>query len=74
VHHANSTIPFYRLPEAMAAIPALREPTVTTLHPRDIWRCLSLKLWDPAARRMISFREFHQQAAARAAEGISQGA
>lgn len=74
VHHANSTIPFYRLPEAMAAIPALREPTVTSLHPRDIWRCLSLKLWDPASRRLISFREFHQQAAARAAEGISQGA
>jgi omega-6 fatty acid desaturase (delta-12 desaturase) len=59
VHHANSGIPFYRLPEAMAAIPALREPTVTTLHPRDIWRCLNLKLWDPARRRMVTFREFH---------------
>ncbi|MHA6493288.1 fatty acid desaturase family protein [Pseudomonas borbori] len=62
VHHANSGIPFYRLPEAMEAIPALRTPTVTSLHPRDIYRCLKLKLWDPEQRRLVSFREFHQQA------------
>ncbi|MDP3815975.1 fatty acid desaturase [Pseudomonas sp.] len=66
VHHANSGIPFYRLPEAMAAIPALREPIVTSLHPRDIYRCLSLKLWDSAGQRMVSFREFHRQANAQA--------
>jgi omega-6 fatty acid desaturase (delta-12 desaturase) len=61
VHHANSGIPFYRLPEAMQAIPALRSPITTSLHPRDIQRCLRLKLWDAESKRMISFREFHQQ-------------
>ncbi|AZC39762.1 fatty acid desaturase family protein [Pseudomonas chlororaphis] len=62
VHHANSGIPFYRLPEAMAAIPALQSPITTSLHPRDIYHCLRLKLWDPARQRMISFAEFRQQA------------
>jgi len=66
VHHANSGIPFYRLPEAMEAIPALRTPIVTSLHPREIYRCLSLKLWDSASKRMVSFREFHMQASAQA--------
>jgi acyl-lipid omega-6 desaturase (Delta-12 desaturase) len=61
VHHANSGIPFYRLPEAMQAIPALRAPITTSLHPRDIYRCLRLKLWDAERGRMVSFREFHEQ-------------
>lgn len=60
VHHANSSIPFYRLPEAMAAIPALRSPTTTTLYPRDILRCLRLKLWDTDSRRMVTFDEYRQ--------------
>jgi acyl-lipid omega-6 desaturase (Delta-12 desaturase) len=59
VHHANSSIPFYRLPEAMAAIPALRTPLTTSLHPRDVWRCLQLKLWDNDSRRLVTFAEFH---------------
>lgn len=58
VHHANAAIPFYRLPEAMAAIPALQQPYVTSLYPREIARCLSLKLWDPARGRLITFREY----------------
>lgn len=58
VHHANSSIPFYRLPEAMAAIPALQSPIVTSLHPRDIWHCLQLKLWDAERQRLVSFAEF----------------
>ncbi|MBD9657741.1 fatty acid desaturase [Pseudomonas sp. PDM12] len=58
VHHANSSIPFYRLPEAMAAITALQSPIVTSLHPRDIWRCLNLKLWDAERQRLVSFAEF----------------
>lgn len=57
VHHLNSTIPFYRLKEAMAAIPELQNPPTTTLRPWDIWGCLQLKLWDEAGERMISFRE-----------------
>lgn len=55
VHHLNPTIPFYRLPEAMAAIPELQNPGKTSLHPREIVRCFSLKLWDPASGRMVGY-------------------
>lgn len=53
VHHLNSRIPFYRLPEAMAAIPELQTAKVTTLKPADIIACLRLKLWDPGQNKMI---------------------
>jgi omega-6 fatty acid desaturase (delta-12 desaturase) len=53
VHHLNARIPFYRLPEAMAALPELNRPVVTTLRPRDIRACLRLALWDPTAGRMV---------------------
>jgi acyl-lipid omega-6 desaturase (Delta-12 desaturase) len=56
VHHLNSRIPFYRLPEAMAGIPELQSPGTTSLHPREIWRCLQLKLWDPDLKRLVGFR------------------
>ncbi|MDB4632137.1 fatty acid desaturase, partial [bacterium] len=36
VHHCNSKIPFYRLPEAMAGIEELKLPCVTSLNPKDI--------------------------------------
>jgi omega-6 fatty acid desaturase (delta-12 desaturase) len=55
VHHLNSTIPFYRLPEAMAAIPALQSPGRTSLAPSEIIRCLQLKLWDPASDTMVGY-------------------
>jgi omega-6 fatty acid desaturase (delta-12 desaturase) len=56
VHHLNPGIPFYRLPEAMAAIPELQSPKGTTsLHPRDIAACLSAKLWDPAQGKMVGY-------------------
>lgn len=57
IHHLNSKVPFYRLPEAMAAIPELQYPTTTTLHPRDIVQCLRLTLWDPDRDSMVSYRE-----------------
>ncbi len=57
VHHLNARIPFYRLPEAMAGIQELQTPGTTSLHPRDIVRCLRLKLWDPARDRLVTFRE-----------------
>jgi omega-6 fatty acid desaturase (delta-12 desaturase) len=56
VHHLNARIPFYRLPEAMAAIEELQSPGETSLGPRDVWRCFRLKLWDVEADRMISFK------------------
>jgi acyl-lipid omega-6 desaturase (Delta-12 desaturase) len=58
IHHLNARIPFYRLPEAMAAIPELANPTVTSLHPVDVWRTLRLKLWDSDRDRMIHFSEW----------------
>lgn len=57
VHHLNPQIPFYRLPEAMAAIPELQHPTVTTLRPRDIRACLRANLWDEERSQMVSYRE-----------------
>lgn len=57
VHHLNAKIPFYRLPEAMAGLEELQSPVVTTLHPIDVFRCVRLKVWDPMANRMLTFRE-----------------
>lgn len=54
VHHLNPSIPFYRLPEAMAAIPALQNPSITTLSWKDIWKCMGLKIWDPEAEEMVA--------------------
>ncbi len=56
VHHLNSRIPFYRLPEVIAAIPELQSPRTTSLHPLEIIRCLRLKVWDTQAQRMVSLR------------------
>jgi omega-6 fatty acid desaturase (delta-12 desaturase) len=53
VHHLNSRIPFYRLPEVMKALPELQDVKTTSLHPADVWRCLRLKLWDVAGQRMV---------------------
>jgi omega-6 fatty acid desaturase (delta-12 desaturase) len=53
VHHLNPSIPFYRLPETMAAVPALQHPGVTTLGWRDIRTCLGLKVWDPVLGKMV---------------------
>jgi omega-6 fatty acid desaturase (delta-12 desaturase) len=58
VHHLNSLIPFYRLPEAMAAIKELQSPIVTTLRPRDISTCLRLSLWDVNSEQLITYRRF----------------
>ncbi len=57
IHHLNSRIPFYRLPEAMAKIPELQTAKVTTLKPSDIIACLRLKLWDPEQNKMIPLPE-----------------
>lgn len=56
LHHINSRIPFYRLPEVVAAIPELQSPKTTSLRPLEIVRCLRLKLWDAEAQRMVGLR------------------
>lgn len=57
VHHLNALIPFYRLPEAMAAIPELQHPCMTSLSPTDIASCLRLNLWDPNKRELVAYHE-----------------
>lgn len=57
IHHLNSKIPFYRLPEAMKAIPELQAAKVTTLMPKDIVACLRLKVWDIEQNKMIGWDE-----------------
>jgi omega-6 fatty acid desaturase (delta-12 desaturase) len=55
VHHLNPSIPFYRLPEAMEAIPELQSAGRTTLSPRSIAQCFRLNLWDPEQGRMVGY-------------------
>ena len=57
VHHLNAMIPFYRLPEAMAAVPELQHPAVTSFRPRDVLACLRLNLWDAHRQQLVSYRE-----------------
>jgi acyl-lipid omega-6 desaturase (Delta-12 desaturase) len=69
VHHLNSHIPFYRLPETMAAIPELQDPPATSLHPREVLLCLSLNLWDPQQQQLVRYRQATASAAFRGALG-----
>jgi len=61
VHHLNSRIPFYRLPEVVAAVPELQSPKTTSLHPAEIFRCLRLKLWDSESQRMVGLRALSER-------------
>lgn len=63
IHHINSRIPFYRLPEAMAALPELQKPKTTTLNPADIIACFRLKVWDPDTNAMIGLKQVRRQSA-----------
>ena len=63
VHHLNARIPFYRLGEAMAAIPETRSPVTVTLGPRDVAACLRLKLWDEAEGQLVPWSHVRTSAA-----------
>jgi omega-6 fatty acid desaturase (delta-12 desaturase) len=56
IHHLNARIPFYRLPEVLRALPELRHPKTTSLHPVDIARCFRLKVWDVETQRMVGVK------------------
>jgi omega-6 fatty acid desaturase (delta-12 desaturase) len=62
IHHLNSRIPNYHLPACYAAEPAFRE--APTIGLADTWKCMSLKLWDPHQRRLVTFAEAHARQAA----------
>jgi acyl-lipid omega-6 desaturase (Delta-12 desaturase) len=53
IHHLNARIPFYRLPETMAAIPELQNPPKTSLKPSAIAACFRIKVWDPVKNEMV---------------------
>ena len=53
VHHLASRVPFYRLPEVLAAFPELK--AVNRLTPRQTLTTLRLALWDERARRLVPF-------------------
>lgn len=57
VHHLNSRIPFYRLPEAMKMMPELQSVRTTSWNPFEIARCFRIKFWDPERDKMITMRE-----------------
>jgi omega-6 fatty acid desaturase (delta-12 desaturase) len=57
VHHLNPTIPYYRLPEAMAAVPELQFPSRVRLTPSVVAATFRLKLWDPSLNRMVGYPE-----------------
>jgi omega-6 fatty acid desaturase (delta-12 desaturase) len=55
VHHLSSRIPSYRLREALADHPELREIGRITLG--QSLACFRLALWDEESRRLVSFRD-----------------
>ncbi len=55
VHHLNPLVPFYRLPDAMSAIPELHDPPTTSLRPSDVLACFQQKLWDPDKQQMVGY-------------------
>lgn len=57
IHHLNAKIPFYRLPEVMAHFPELQTAKTTSLHPKEVFACLRLKVWDQDKGQMISLKE-----------------
>jgi len=62
VHHLNARIPFYRLPDAMRAIPALQAPEGSSLAVADIRACLRLKLWDPVSEQLVPWSSLRDAA------------
>jgi len=53
IHHLNSKIPFYRLPEVYAKMPELQAAKTTSLKPMEVLRCLHLKVWDSDQQKLV---------------------
>lgn len=62
IHHLNHRIPFYRLPEAYAAVPELQSPGRVSWRPSSIRACLQLAVWDGDEGRMITYKELKERA------------
>ena len=57
IHHLNSKIPFYRLPEVMARFKELQSCKKTSLKIREVVACLRLKIWDQDKHQMVGLKE-----------------
>ncbi len=57
VHHVNPRIPCYRLPEAMAAIPALQQPPRVRWSAGAIAYIFTHHIWDDARQELIGYAE-----------------
>jgi omega-6 fatty acid desaturase (delta-12 desaturase) len=57
IHHLNSKIPFYRLPEVMAHIKELQSCKRTSLNIKEVIACLRLKIWDQDKKMMVGLRD-----------------
>lgn len=55
IHHLNSRIPFYRLPETMASLEELQSPVTISLGVGDIRRCFQQNLWDRKTESLVSW-------------------
>jgi omega-6 fatty acid desaturase (delta-12 desaturase) len=55
VHHLNSRIPYYRLPQVLRDHPELRGVSQLTL--RQSLRGVRLALWDETRQKLVSFRD-----------------
>ncbi|MFT5837432.1 MAG: omega-6 fatty acid desaturase (delta-12 desaturase) [Candidatus Azotimanducaceae bacterium] len=53
IHHLNSKIPFYRLPEVYAKMPEVQNAKTTSLHPLEVLTCLRLKIWDAEQQKLV---------------------
>jgi omega-6 fatty acid desaturase (delta-12 desaturase) len=57
IHHLNSKIPFYRLPEVMEHFSELQNCKTTSLKIREVLACFRLKIWDQEKNKMIGLKE-----------------
>jgi acyl-lipid omega-6 desaturase (Delta-12 desaturase) len=57
IHHLNSKIPFYRLPEVMNHFYELQNCKTTSLKIKAVVACLRLKIWDQEKNKMIGLKD-----------------
>jgi omega-6 fatty acid desaturase (delta-12 desaturase) len=57
IHHLNSKIPFYRLPEVMKQFKELQHCKRTSLRIKEVVACLRLKIWDQDKNKMVGLKE-----------------
>jgi omega-6 fatty acid desaturase (delta-12 desaturase) len=60
IHHLNSKIPFYRLPEVMRHFKELQSCKRTSLNIREVIACLKLKIWDQDKNKMVGLSDLNR--------------